>query len=120
MTGSVDVAGRSLVAVTLSAPNQSTSASVEAWLDTGFTGELVLPQTVIATLGLTQSGTVTGELGDGSTKVMNTYTCLIDWFGTKVQVEAIANDGKFPLLGVGLLRDRRLTIDFPALTVNIV
>jgi clan AA aspartic protease len=120
MNGMVDVAGRSLIAVSLTAPNQSASVSLEAWVDTGFTGELVLPQTVIAALGLVQSGTVTGELGDGSTKVMNTYTCLIDWFGQKLQVEAIANHGHFPLLGVGLLRDHKLAIDYPARTLSIL
>jgi predicted aspartyl protease len=54
---------------------------IEAWIDTGFTGELVLPQDQIAALGLPHSAVVTAELGDGSATMLEVYSCLIEWFG---------------------------------------
>jgi clan AA aspartic protease len=85
--------------------------AIEAWVDTGFTGELVLPQERIVALGLPLSAVVRVELGDGSETVLNAYTCLIEWFGHVKQIEVVANTGQFPLLGVGLLRGHTLTVD---------
>jgi clan AA aspartic protease len=119
MTGRVDSAGRALVDVTVKASSQSAPRQLEAWIDTGFTGELVLPQATISALGLLQSGTVTAELGDGSSISMNTYTCLIHWPGQDKQIEVVANNGLYPLLGVGLLRGCKLTVDYPSQSVTI-
>ncbi len=92
-----------------------------AWVDTGFTGELVLPQDTIATLGFPRSAVVKAELGDGSETVLDVYTCLISWFGRMQQIEVIAaNTGKLPLLGVGLLQGHTLTIDYASRTLTIV
>jgi len=111
MKGRVDSGGRALVAIGLRATASSARIETEAWIDTGFTGDLVLPQAIIASLALVQSGTVNAELGDGSAVVMNTYTCLLDWFGVEQQIEVVANQGQIPLLGVGLLRDHKLAVD---------
>jgi clan AA aspartic protease len=92
---------------------------IEAWIDTGFTGELVLPQDQIAALGLSRSAVVTAELGDGSHTVLEVYSCLIEWFGRVQQLEVIANTGTSPLLGVGLLQGRTLTIDYASCTLAI-
>lgn len=51
-------------------------------------------------------------LADGTEVVLDTYGCTIQWFGEQRPVEVVANDGQFPLLGVGLMRDRRLEIDY--------
>ncbi len=44
MTGSVDGSGRALVRIRLKNPSDATETELDAWIDTGFTGELVLPQ----------------------------------------------------------------------------
>ena len=119
MNGWVDRGGRALVRITVKPSAQSPPTTLEAWIDTGFTGELVLPHATISSLGLSQSGTVGAELGDGSAVVMKTYTCLIDWLGREKQIEVVANDGYYPLLGVGLLRDHKLTVDYPSQTLAI-
>src|SRR2546428_13919475 len=75
---------------------RSTTMEIEAWIDTGFTGELVLPQDQIAALGLPHSAVVTAELGDGSATVLEVYSCLIEWFGRVQQIEVIANTGTSP------------------------
>jgi len=71
---------------------------VEAWIDTGCTGEFVLPQDQIAALGLLHSAVVTAELGDGSATMLEVYSCLIEWFERVQQIEVIANTGTSPLL----------------------
>jgi hypothetical protein len=52
--------------------------------------------------------------------VLETYSCVLNWFGQERSIEVIENEGEFPLLGVALLRDHRLTIDYPAGVVEIV
>jgi predicted aspartyl protease len=73
---------------------------------------LVLPQSLIADLALARSGAVDAILADGSVVPMSTYTCPIVWFGRLQQLEVVANDGEHALLGVGLLQDRTLLIDY--------
>jgi len=119
MTGRVDRGGRALVRITVKPAAQSKPSQMEAWVDTGFTGELVLPQAVISTLRIAQSGTVSAQLGDGSATVLNTYTCLVHWFGQDRQIEVVANNGPYALIGVGLLRDHKLTVDYPSQTLTI-
>ena len=119
MNGHVDSAGRALVRLRLTSAATATSMEVAAWVDTGFTGELVLSQDQIAALGLLHSAVVTAELGDGSATMLEVYSCLIEWFGRVQQIEVIANTGTSPLLGVGLLQGHRLTIDCAARTVII-
>jgi clan AA aspartic protease len=84
------------VRIRLTSPANATTMEIEAWVDTGFTGELVLPQDRIAALGLPRSAVVTAELGDGSQTVLEVYSCLIEWFGRVQQIEVIANTGTSP------------------------
>lgn len=120
MNGQVDGGGRALLVISVKASAQANATTVDAWIDTGFTGELLMPDALIASLGLLQSGTVKAQLGDGSQITMNTYTCRIDWFGQERQIELISGTGQFPLLGVGLLQDHQLAIDYPNKTVALL
>jgi hypothetical protein len=45
--------------------------------------------------------------------VLETSSCIVDWFGQELAVDVVENDGQFPLLGVGLLLHRRLEVDYP-------
>ena len=119
MNGHVDTAGRALVRIVVTSPATATVMDVEAWVDTGFTGELVLPQDRVAALRLPRSAVVRAELGDGSETVLEVYSCLIEWFGRVQQIEVIAHTGTSPLLGVGLLQGHTLTIDYAAHTLTI-
>lgn len=58
-------------------------------------------------------------LADGTQVVLETYTCVIEWFGQKRIVEVVENEGQFPLLGVGLLKERRLEVDYRRKTVVV-
>ena len=51
--------------------------------------------------------------------MLESFTCFLDWFGEDRAVEVIANDGEYPLLGIGLLVGHRLVVDDTQLTVTI-
>ena len=120
MNGHVDNDGRALLTVAIRPSEEAAPCEIEAWIDTGFNGDLVLPQQRIDDLALTQSGTVMGILADGSEIVLDQYQCWIDWFGEQFDLEVIANEGEFPLLGVGLLADHDLHISYRSGEVSIV
>ena len=119
MNGHVDHSGRALVKLSLRSFHNEEPSDLLVWVDTAFTGELVLPRETVEELGLQQSAAVEASLADGTEVVLETYSCLIDWHSVERQIEVIANDGKMPLMGVGLLLDRRLEIDYPNRTVVI-
>ena len=119
MIGRIDNTGRALLDIELRQSFDSAGRFVSAWIDTGFTGELVLPQSVIDELGLTLTGTVSAVLADGSQVVLRTFECFITWFDGPKRLEAVANEGACPLLGVGLLLDRRLVLDYQSKLISL-
>jgi len=119
MTGHVDAHGRALIIVSIRAPKETSSHTIEVWIDTGFNGDLVLPQSQIDNLSLAASGTVKAILADGSEIALQRYICLIDWFGADRDLEVVANDGEYPLLGVGLLIGRDLHVSYRSGEVTI-
>lgn len=119
MKGEVDQSGRALIVVRVRPSAGSKASDLTAWVDTAFTGDLVIPRATIRKLGLPQSAEVMAGLADGTQVVLETYSCRIEWFGQERIVEVVVNDGQFPLLGVGLLQHRKLTIDYQAGTLLI-
>ena len=119
MNGEVNKAGRALIALGVRPSLDAGITPLIAWVDTAFTGELVIPQGTIERLGLQRSAAVTAGLADGTQVVLETYSCIVEWFGQERTVEVVANDGQFPLLGVGLLQGRRLDIDYRSHTLSI-
>jgi clan AA aspartic protease len=113
MIGRIDNRGRALVTIALRSVSGDQTSTVEAWIDTGFTGALILPRETIRNLGLSKVGSIGAELGDGSTVFLDRFSCVIEWFSEEREVEAVSNDGRFPLIGIGLLREHRLTVDYP-------
>ena len=112
MMGFVDLHGRALVEIHVRASDIAARHDIEAWIDTGFTGDLVLPQQMIDDLELPASGTVKAALADGSVVTLERYHCLVDWFGSERELEVVANAGERPLLGVGLLIGLDLNVSY--------
>lgn len=119
MNGRVDSSGRALIAVTVRPTATATSCEIQAWIDTAFNGDLVLPQQQIEELDLPQSGTVKAILADGSEVVLNRYSCEIEWFEGQRDLEVVANEGEYPLLGVGLLLEHDLRISYRSGKISI-
>jgi clan AA aspartic protease len=107
------------VSLSLRPTDASSFVDIVAWVDTAFDGELVAPREIIERLGLTQSAAVSALLADGTTAVLETFHCQIAWIDGEREIEVIANNGRLPLLGIGLLRGRRLTIDYESGSLSI-
>jgi clan AA aspartic protease len=112
MNGSVDSCGRALVSVSIRPSAVAAAHEIQVWIDTGFNGDLVLPQQQIEGLTMPLSGTVKAILADGSEVTLKRYVCLIDRFGEERDLEVVANEGEYPLLGVGLLLGHDLRISY--------
>jgi len=119
VNGNVDGSGRALIVLRVRSSEDAQPSELTVWIDTAFTGELVIPRERIEALGLPKSAAVLAGLADGTEVVLDSYSCFIEWFGESRLVEVIENEGQFPLLGVGLLRERRLTVDYRSQTVVI-
>ncbi len=114
MIGHVDDKGRELLEIPIATELNGPSTSVTTWIDTAFDGHLVFSQSLIDELGLDTLVETEAILADGSKVQLETYLCYIDWFDQRIPVQVIANDGKYPLSGTGLLEQRVLHIDYGA------
>lgn len=76
---------------------------IEAIMDTGFSGFLSLPQSLVARLGLRFQGRIHGVLADGTEGTFQIYEALVLWHGQPhaIIVSAVENE---PLLGMAMLR----------------
>jgi clan AA aspartic protease len=119
ISGSVDDYGRALIKLAVRNPLTGVAAERDAWIDTAFTGELLLPEELVAALSLSRIGSVDAGLSDGSHRLLIAYRCEVDWFGTAKVVDAVASPNRMVLLGVQLLENHELTINYPRRTVTV-
>ncbi len=83
---------------------------VDTVIDTGFTGFLSLPASIIATLDLPWSASDIVTLGDGSETLFDLYTATVIWAGQYREIY-VAEAETEPLLGMSLLYSYRLQVD---------
>ena len=112
MIGAVDDRRRALLDVPISDQLDGAYTNVTTWIDTAFDGHLVFPSKLIETLNLESLAETEAILADGSKVTLETFVCFVDWFGMRVPLQVVANEGRFPLLGTGLLEQRVLHIDY--------
>jgi clan AA aspartic protease len=79
-------------------------------IDTGFSGFLSLPSSMIASLSLPWSASDIVTLGDGSETLFDLYTAIVIWDGQYREIY-IAESETEPLLGMALLYGYRLQVD---------
>ena len=84
--------------------------SVRAIIDTGFTGDLTVPKSVIDELGFTIRGFQKVILADGSRQYFEMCVGSIIWNGQIRQVEINAAETD-SLVGMGLLENYKLEIE---------
>lgn len=87
MRGVVNDSGCALVRLKLQPATVMNSQVIEAWIDTGFTGELAIPRDLIRSWALPAGGLVRAILADGSESVATTYLAHLEWFGESRPVE---------------------------------
>lgn len=97
------------VNLTVSGPNNRIYAD-EFIIDTGYSGEIILPLDIALDLNLEQGDDISVTLGDGTTDDYSTYTAHIEWHGRRRSV-AVTSVGSEALVGMRLLRNSNLSVD---------
>jgi clan AA aspartic protease len=85
--------------------------TVQFVLDTGFTGALCLPATMVRALGLPFPYDIQARLADGSQIPLPVHAATALWDGAKRDVAVLAT-GREPLLGTALLDGCELLAQF--------
>lgn len=119
MNGIVDEDLRALLDVPVAAEDNASRQQLRVWIDTAFNGGLVIPLDQIEALGLIKESSAEAILADGSRVELETYACFVDWFGTTLQTQVVANQGAYPLLGTMLLDRRKLVVDYESKVVEL-
>lgn len=109
MTGSLTADGEPVLPVHISGP--AGAVTVDAIIDTGFNGELTLPQTQIEALGLSEATVTEVTLADGRTRDVPLYDATAK-FDESSRAIFVTKAPTSPLLGTSLLWGFSLCIDF--------
>jgi clan AA aspartic protease len=89
--------------------NNAITQLVDAVIDTGFSGFLTLPSSVIAALDLTWKGRDVATLGDGTSCIFDVYIATVIWDG-QYRIIDINESETVSLIGMRLLRGYDLRI----------
>ena len=106
--GNVNTSREAIIQLAVLGENKQ-KQGIRAIIDTGYTGYLTLPSTVIKNLGLTWYMQQEGILGDGSLCMFNVYEASVIWDGQIRSVEINESEAD-PLVGMGLLEGFELKI----------
>jgi clan AA aspartic protease len=96
--------------LTVVVKNGNKFKSINAVIDTGFTGFLSLPIAIITELDLSWNYRDRGTLGDGSETLFDIYDAMVIWNGQYREIEVNRAETD-PLIGMSLFRGYRLQID---------
>jgi clan AA aspartic protease len=91
-----------------------TGEVLDVIVDSGFNGELMLPNTTIQKLGWQQRGTIQNTLADGSILQTQTFMGEILWFGVAMRIVMQATDYHEGLLGTELFQGCIVELDLDA------
>ena len=91
MNGIVGEFGRAVIELSVRSATHEKPVAATAWIDTAFSGELVIPRRVIDAIRLTQSAGIRARLADGNEVTMESFACALDWFGSERPVEVMAS-----------------------------
>ena len=89
------------------------------WIDTAFNGYFVFPRGLIEVLDLQQEAATDAVLADGSRVTLESFVCYVEWFGSIIPTQVIANEGSLPLLGTAMLADHVLLVDYSQKRVSL-
>ena len=92
---------------------------VRAIVDTGFNGDLELPEQLRSHVNARFVGCVTSHLAANQQIEEDVFLVDFPFDGLTNRAQATFVDGEEVLIGTRMLRDYRLRIDFPARTVAI-
>jgi predicted aspartyl protease len=90
-----------------------------AIIDTGFNGDLELPDVLAAHFGGIPSGQEHSMLADGSIVIDDLFMIDFPFDNQVVKARVSYAPARYVLIGTGLMADYRLEIDFPAKVVQL-
>lgn len=96
-----------------------TDISVNVVIDTGFTGELFIPEKIAVKMKLQIAGVQSVMLADGSTPDLQTAKVNVGWGDSEKTVLALVGGGEDVLIGVQLLKDDDVFISFTRGEVHV-
>jgi len=108
MTGTVNALREAVLRLVVLGPG-GREREVEAVIDTGYNGSLILPPYLVAELGLPFRIRSSATLGDGSTGLFDVHDGTVHWNGKSRRIAVDVADSE-PLLGMALLYGYELTI----------
>lgn len=109
ITGHVAAGQQAIIQVVLLGP-QGQEETIDAIIDTGFTGFLTLPLSQIARLGFPYEGVIDARLGDGRAVEFDMFAGAVVWEGQVREGIVLAAYGS-PLVGMALLRGSRVMLE---------
>ncbi len=89
--------------------NDTKTQLVDVVVDTGFSGFLTLPSSMITALELVWKGRDVATLGDGTSCIFEVYIAVVIWDGQYRTID-INESETIPLIGMQLLRGYDLRI----------
>ena len=90
--------------------DENCKIAIDAVIDTGFNGDLILPPEAISELGLKLQGYQKAVLGDGTTSQFQVYAATVILDGSRRLVEVNAATSGV-LIGMGLLEGYKLEVN---------
>lgn len=109
ITGTVNADREAVIKLKIVGTNGREEA-IDAVVDTGFTGFLTLPPSLIASLGLPFQSHQQIILGDGNLYPVNVYTGSVEWEGRTRRID-IEEADTTPLVGMALMYGYKLTVE---------
>ena len=108
--GYVDDQGQAIIEIAVGGSRGE--ISLNAIVDTGFSGDVSLPTSTAVQLGLELCGSEIFELADGSRVEGLVFVGQLRLGNEAREAEIVLSNSQEALVGTGLLRGRRLEIDF--------
>jgi clan AA aspartic protease len=93
--------------------SENNKIAVDAVIDTGFNGDLILPIEIVSELGLIPQGYQKATLGDGTISQFRVYAATVIWDGEQRLVEVNSATTGI-LIGMGLLEGYKLEVNATA------
>ena len=94
--------------------------TLEAVVDTGFSGFVCIPILIGQTLGLELRSVHPMELANGQSVSQLVFDAQVRFLGRTFRVPVLMSDSGTALIGNDLLEDCKLTIDYPKQRLRIV
>ncbi|PYQ55962.1 MAG: clan AA aspartic protease [Acidobacteria bacterium] len=109
LTGRINSKLEAVVSLWIGGP-EGRSLKTDVIVDTGFSGTLLVPREVIASLGLLPYGMMVGTLADGRERFFPVCTAIISWLGKPRLINVNVVEESEPLLGMGMLHGYELAM----------